>query len=60
MSGGVVDLICSTLGGTDSPLVGEETGQTVTVVGVGVVGRVDRAGHAISIGDEVVCGAGLA
>ena len=56
MGVGVVLLIGSTLPGADAKLVGEETRVTVTVIGVGVVNGVDRAGDAVAIADKVVSG----
>lgn len=41
-------------------MVGVESALAIAVLSVGVVLRVDRAGHAVSAGNEVVVGTGLA
>ena len=41
----------------DAELVGVETRNAVAVGGGGVVDRVDGAGHAVTVADEVVGGA---
>jgi hypothetical protein len=54
LRGSVIDLIGIAFPGADSPLVGEESSEAVAVLGSWVVGGVDWAGDAVSVGDEVV------
>ena len=60
MSIGVINFIGSAFFGAGSNLIGVKSALAVAVLSVGVVLRVDRAGHAVSIGNEVIVGASLA
>lgn len=60
LGGAVVDLIGAAFPSADAPLVGEEAIEALAVLGGGVVVGVDWAGHAVSVGNEVIVRAGLA
>ena len=60
LGGAIVDLICSAFPRADAPLVGEETIEALAVLGGRVVVGVYWAGHAVSVGNEVVIWTGLA
>jgi hypothetical protein len=60
LSGSIVDLVSSAFLRANSPLIGVESRETGAILGGWVVGGVDWTGDTVSVGNEVVRGAGLA